>query len=154
MSSTTENTVDRPSVERTVAGLKKNMQAAAATQTQAAEQATRIGKEVSAFSQATLDAFGQAAQIYARGSQDLFRQMTESGQSAFSEALSNFHAIATAATAKKRIELQANFARTAALRAVSDYSRFASAAIELAEQVSAPLLARAVEAAEKLAPAA
>jgi hypothetical protein len=47
-----------------------------------------------------------------------------------------------------------NFVRTAAQRAVADYSRFANAGIELAEQVSAPLLARVVAAAEKFAPAA
>lgn len=154
MSSTIENTVERPTVERAVARVKKNVEAAVATQTQAAEQATRVGKQVAALSQANLDAFTQAAQIYARGSQDLFRQVTESNQSAFSEALSGLRAIATAPTAKERLELQASFVRTRALRAVADYSRFGNAAIELAEQVSAPLLARAVETAEKFAPAA
>jgi hypothetical protein len=154
MSNTTENTVDRPNAERALAGLKKNLQAAVAVQTQAAERATQVGKEVSALSQATLDAATQAAQIYARGSQDLFRQVTQSSQSAFSDALSNLRAIAAATTVKQRIELQANFVRTAALRAVADYNRFATAGIELAEQASAPLLARAVATAERFAPAA
>jgi hypothetical protein len=101
MSSTTEDTVELPSVERTLAGLKKHVQAAVATQTQAAEQATRIGNEVSAQSQATMDAFTQAAQIFARGSQDLFRQTTENSWSVFQDGVSSLRAIATAPNAKQ-----------------------------------------------------
>lgn len=154
MSSTTEAAVQPTNFDRTVAGLKKGVQSAAAVQAQASEQVIRTSKEVAVFGQGTVEAFVQAAQIYARGSQDLFRQARETSQAAVVETLNGLRAIATAKTPKEQIELQANFVRSSAIWAVREYSRFAQAGIELAEQVSAPLVARAVVAAESLSPKA
>lgn len=153
MPSTTETTSQPVSFERTVADLKQNVQTATTAQAEVSERAVKVSKDFAAFSQGTLEAFAQASQIYARGSQDLFRQMAESSQAAFAETLATVRALVTAKTVKERLELQTNFVRTSATRAVSESSRFATAGIELAEKVAAPLTARAVVAAEAIAAA-
>jgi len=153
MSNTFETTAQPVSFERTVANLKQNVEAASAAQAKVSERAMKTSKDFAAFSQGTLEAFAQASQIYARGSQDMFRQMTESSQAAFADTLATVRALVTAKTVKERIELQTNFVRTSANRAVAESSRFANAGIELAQQVAAPLTARAVAAAEAVAAA-
>ena len=150
MSSTTDMiNSGSQAIDQTVADLKQGVETVTSAQAAASEKALKAAKDVAAFSQGSFEALTQASQTYAAGSQDLFRQMFAAGQSAYAEAFNNVRAIMGAKTAKERIELQANFARTAAVRAVSEASRFAQAGIELTEKASAPLLARASLAAEK-----
>ncbi len=151
MSSTVQSTVEPAGFNRAVADIKQNAEATTAAQSQASEQAWKTGKEFTVFSQGMFEAYGQAGQIYAQGSQDLFRQMAESSRTAFAEALNGFRAFVTAKTVKDRIELQANFARTTAIHAVAESSRFAHAGIELAEKVATPITAKTIAAAESLA---
>ena len=102
------------------------------------------------FSQGNLEAMAQAGQVFAAGSQELFRQMTEAGQAAIQEAMASMQAIASAKTPKERIELQANLVRSSAVHVVTEAARTAHAGIELAERVASPLMARVVLAAETL----
>ena len=149
MSSTTaQMTCDPFAFSRTIADLKQGAASAATAQAQASEKAMSTAKDFATFNQGTLEAVTQACQILATGSQDLFRQMAQSSQAAFTEAASGFHALVTARTVKERLELQASLARTSAHWAVSESSRFAQAGLELAERASAPLTARAAVAAE------
>ena len=143
-------TTDATYFDRTVADLKQGVQTASTAQTQASEKAMQTAKDVAAFNQGTVQAFAQASQIMAAGVQDLFGQMVSSGQTAVTESLNSMRAFASAKTVKERIELQANFVRTSAVWSVSESSRFAHAGIELAEKVSAPLVARATLAAETM----
>ena len=132
MSSTTALTTSDPfSFSRTIADLK---QGAATAQAQASEKAMNTAKDLATFNQGTLEAVTQACQTLAAGSQDLFRQMAQSSQAAFTEAASGLRALATAKTVKEQLELQASLARTAAHRAVSEGSRFAQASLDLAER--------------------
>jgi len=149
-SATAPMTTDPFSFDRTVAGLKQGIAAATTSQAQVSEKTIKATTDYTLFNQGTMEAVAQASQILAVGSQDLFRQMAESNQSAFAEALSGFRAIAAARTLNERLELQASLARTSAHWAVSECSRFAQAGIELAEKASAPLTARAALAAETL----
>jgi hypothetical protein len=149
MSSTIEGTADN-GFQRAVADIKHNVEAATAAQTKASERVIKTGKEFTAFSQGLVEAYVQAGQIYANGAQELFRQMAQSSQNVFLESLNGFRAFATAKTAKERIELQATFARSSAVWAVSETSRFAHASIELAEKVAQPITAKAIVAAEAL----
>jgi hypothetical protein len=75
--------------------------------------------------------------------------MATSSQAATTETLSNFRAVLSAKTVKQQLEMQATFARTAAIHAVDETSRFARAYIDLTEKVLAPLAARAYLAADK-----
>jgi len=150
MSSTTQMTSDPFSFSRTIADLRQGAASAATAQAQASEKAMNTAKDFATFNQGTLEAVTQAYQIMPAGSQDLFRQMAQSSQAAFTEAASGFRALATARTVKERLELQASLARTAAHRAVSESSRFAQASLDLAEKASAPLITRVAVAAETL----
>ncbi len=148
MSSTNTMNSGSHAIEQTVADLKQGVETMTTAQTAASQKAMKAAQDVAAFSQGSLQAFTEASQAYAAGSQDLFRQMFAASQSAYAEVFNNVRAIMGAKTAKERLELQANFARTSAVRAVSEASRFAQAGIELTEKASAPLLARATVAAE------
>jgi len=132
----------------TVADLKSGAASATEAYSAMSEKATKTANDLTAFSHGTLEALAQAGQILATESQDLFRDAAAAGQTAFNESLINLRAIASAKTVKQRFELQANFARTSAIWAVTEGSRFARAGIDLAEKASAPLTARAYLAAE------
>jgi len=137
------------SFDRTVADMKDNVASATAAYSTMSESAAKTATDLTSFSQGTLEAFAQASQILAVEAKDLFRQAAEANQAAFTESLTNLRAIASAKTMKQRLELQANFARTSAIRAISESSRFARAGVDMAEKVAAPITARAYLAAEK-----
>lgn len=134
--------------DRTVSDLKAGVNTATDTYNTMSEKAAKTASDLTTFSRGTIEAIAQAGQIFSAESQGLFRQMAEASQAAFTESLTNLRAIASAKTAKERLELQANFVRTSAISAVSESSRFARASIDLAEKASAPIAARAYLAAE------
>ena len=119
-------------------------------QAEVSGKVVQTAKSFAAFHQASIAAYVQASQILATGSQNLFRQTSESNRLAFTETLVGIRAVASAKTFKERIELQANFFRTSAIWAVSKSSRFAHPSIDLTESASAPLKAHAVAFAEAL----
>jgi hypothetical protein len=131
--------------------LKQGVAYATAATAEASEKAIKSATDFAAFNQASLKALAQAGQILTTGSQDLFRQIAMSTQSAFAEAMSGFQALASAKSVKEHVELQASLARTSASRAVSEGSRFAQASIDLVQKASAPLTDRATLAAETFA---
>lgn len=144
---------DAFSFDRTVSSLKQGMESASTATSDASQKATQAGKDFMVYSQGNMEAFAQASQLFVAGSQDLFRQMAEAGQTAVQEAMGSLRAVSLAKTAKERIELQATFARTAAIHAVTESARIAQSAIDLAERVSNPLVARTVIAVEAMSPA-
>lgn len=149
MSSTTfPMATDAFSFDRTISDMKQGVASATSAQTDVTAKATQAGKDFAVFSQGSMEAIMHASQVFAAGSQDLLRQMTEAGQTAMHEMLAGVRAIAAAKTPKAMLELQANFARTSAIQAITESARIAHAGVDLAERVSAPLLARTVAAAE------
>jgi hypothetical protein len=115
------------------------------------ERAANTGSDLVSFSRDTVEAFVQAGQVFATESQTLFRDMVASSQAANSESVVSFRALLSAKTLKEQLEVQATFARTTAIRAVDETSRFARAYIDLTEKAFAPLAARAYLAADKFA---
>lgn len=148
-----ENQTTNPaaSFDRTVADLKDGVANATTVYRDMSEKAAKTTSEAVSFHQGTLEAYTEAGQIFASGSQELFRQWTASSRQAMQESLTGLRALMGVKSPKEAIELQATIARSAASWAVSEGSRFAHAGLELAEKASAPLTARAVLAAEKVA---
>ncbi len=149
MSSTTQfNPADAFSFDRTVSAMKRGVETATGAQADLSQKATQAGKDMVVFNQDNMQAVAQASQVFAAGMQDLVRQMTEVGQSAMHETMASLRAITSANSPKAMIELQANFARTSAIHVVTEGARIAQSGIDLAERVSAPLVARMGAAAE------
>lgn len=144
MSITTATKTAQPSA----LDLKQGVAYATAATADASEKAINAAKDFAAFNQASMKAFTQAGQILTAGTQDLFRQMAASSQSAFAETMSVFQALASAKSVKEGLELQASLASTSATRVMSEGSRFVQASIDLVQKASAPLTARAALAAE------
>ena len=149
MSSTTQfNPADAFSFDRTASAMKRGVESATGAQADLSHKATQAGKDLVVFSQGNMEAVTQASQVFAAGVQDLMRQMSEAGQAAMHETLASFRAITSAQSPKAMIELQANFVRSSAVHAVTEGARIAQSGIDLAERVSAPLVARMAVAAE------
>jgi hypothetical protein len=155
-----QNNVDRvaaaaPSVKafnRAVSDLKKGIESSTWATTAAtagcSDNTVDEMRELSVFNKDTLTAFTQANQIFVAGSQDLFQQATEAGQTAFAETLSGFRGLASVKTVKDGLELQASLVE-ASFRWMSESIRLAQASLELAKKASAPLTARASHTAKK-----
>lgn len=135
--------------ERAVADLKSGVATATNAYAQISEKAVKTSSDFHAFSKDTAGAVIQAGQVFATGSQKLFRDIAASGQTAVTEGVAGFRALLSAKTVREQLELQATLGRTAAIRAVTESSRFARAWIDLTEQAFAPLAARAYLAADK-----
>lgn len=148
MSSTTFPAADAFSFDRTIAGVKQGVDAATSAQSDMTHKAAQAGKDFVAFSQGNMEAFAQASQVFAAGSQDFFKEMMEAGQAIVQEALSNMRAAASAKTPKAAIELQANFVRSSTVQVITESARIAQSGVDLAERVSAPLVARMIAGAE------
>lgn len=144
MSNTTFPAADAFSFGRTIADMKQGVDAATGAQSDMTHKAAQIGKDLVAFSQGNMEAFAQASQVFAAGSQDLLREMMSAGQAIMQEALSNMRAAASAKTPKAAIELQVNFVRSSTIQIITESARIAHSGAELAERVSAPLVARMV----------
>jgi hypothetical protein len=129
-----------------VADLKKTV----ATATGYSEQTVAGVREMTAFNTDTLAAVTQANHILVAGSQNLYRQFTDSGQAAFAETLAGYRALGSAKTIKDGFEVQANMIRTS-FGWMTECLRLAQASLDLALKASVPLTARATQAVEKLA---
>jgi hypothetical protein len=107
-------------------------------------------RELADFNQGTLAAFTEATQILIAGSQALVRDVTQSGHTAFAEALAGLRELASVKSAEHGLELQASLMRASFNRLVAENNRLIAAGKELAEKAAAPLTARASLASEKL----
>jgi hypothetical protein len=126
--------------DHSVADLKQGMARAQAVMS---EQAVETANAVSTFNQASLEAFAQAGEILAIGSQDLLRQMVQSNQEAIQETLSDIQKLMAAKTFPERLDLQLSLARSCGLRALAEGNRFIQAGFDLVERASVPLTDRA-----------
>jgi hypothetical protein len=138
--------------ERTLADLKQGAAKAAAAHAKATEDAVTAAKSVAAFSQDSFSAFVAANQMLAAGSQDLLKQAAAASVETVNQALAGWSALAAAKTFREQVEVQSGLARAFADRALAESTRFAQAGLALAEKAAAPVVARAVLAAETFAP--
>jgi hypothetical protein len=113
-----------------------------------AEVIEKTARNLAVFARGSLEAATRSGQILTAGWQDLFRRSVTSGQSAFTEILSGFQALASAKTMAERTELQVALVRATASRAFAETGHFTEASFDLAEKVSAPLSAHAALAAD------
>ena len=131
---------------RGVDDLKKRVAAA----TGYSEDAIAGVRDVTAFNTDTLAAVTQANHILVAGAQDLFRQATDAGQTAFAATLADFRMLGSIKTIKDGLEVQANMVRTS-FGWMTENLRLAQVGLELLHKASVPLTARAAQAVEKLA---
>ncbi|MBW8270660.1 phasin family protein [Caldovatus aquaticus] len=127
------------------ATVEKSMEQA----TKAAEGLFKVANEAVEFGRGNLEAVAKSAQTWTVGVQDLSRQTFAVVQSLTDQALENAKALIAAKSLKEAADLQANFARSALERALSEAARLQEASFRLAEQATAPLAARATLAFEK-----
>jgi hypothetical protein len=112
--------------------------------------ATQALQDVAAFNKGTVEAFAQSSQTLIAGMQDLVGKVVAANQTAFSETLAGFKALAAAKDVKQGLGLQASLAQQSVERAITNTTQFIQASVELAQQAYAPLLERAKLAAETL----
>lgn len=103
-----------------------------------------------AFNLGTISAYAEAGRIMGSESQAMFRRLITSSQSSSAETLSGLKTLMSAKTFKESLEVRAALSTTAAIWAISEATNFARSGVEMAEKVSAPILARAYAAAEKM----
>ena len=98
------------------------------------EKAISSMRELADFNQGTLAALTEATQIFIAGSQELVRDVTQSGHAAFAEALAGLRELASVKTPGHGLELQASLMRTSLNRLVSENNRLIAAGTELARE--------------------
>jgi hypothetical protein len=125
-----------------VADTKQVFADATTARTEITENVLNVANAVGAFNQASLDAFTQASEILATGSQDLLREVLASSQTTLHETLSGFRSVIGAKTVKEVLELQIGFVRASATRSIAATNRIALAGLDAVEKTSAVLTAR------------
>jgi hypothetical protein len=151
--STTKTQIFSPiAFDKTLADLKRGVEAATASQAKATETAVKTAKDMAAFNQGTWTALVAANQAFATGAQDLAKQVAAASTESMNEALASWRAVVAAKTVAGQVEAHSALVRAATARALADGNRFALAGFALAEQAAAPLLARVVVASETFRP--
>ncbi len=106
-------------------------------------------EELVSFGQGNLEAIIKSNQILVQGLQDLSRQTMAAAQAQFEEAVAVFKALPSVKSVKEAMDLQASLTRNAFEKSVAETSRLTDASFKLAEQVTAPLVARLTAAVDK-----
>ncbi len=116
----------------------------------AAQGMFKAGEEAAAFGRGNMEALAKSAQAYVSGVQDIGRQAAAMAQGLTEQALEGAKALSNVRSLKEAAEIQANLARAAFERTVSETTKLQEAALKVAEQSFAPLSARMTAAAEKM----
>ncbi|WP_189046016.1 phasin family protein [Aliidongia dinghuensis] len=112
-------------------------------------------EDFAAFGKANLDAFVQANTLFAKGIEELSKEVVSLTQSSLESSAAATKAIFAAKTLKDVVELQADFAKTSFEKLVANSTKLGELTVKLATDSAAPLGARVTAAAEKaLKPAA
>ncbi len=110
----------------------------------------KAAEEAAAFGRGNVEALAKSAQAYVSGVQDLSRQAAAMVQGLTDQALEGAKALSNVRSLKEAAEIQANLARAAFERTVSETTKLQEAALKVAEQSFAPLSERMTLAVEKL----
>ncbi len=113
------------------------------------DKAIKATEDFVTFGQGNVEALVKSSQIWAAGVQDLSKQFAASAQAQFEETVNVFKALSGVKSLKDAVDLHSNLARTSFEKSVAEAGRFTDASFKLAEQATAPLLARVTLAADK-----
>ena len=113
------------------------------------DKAIKATEDFVTFGQGNVEALVKSSQIWAAGVQDLSKQFAASAQAQFEETVGLFKALSGVKSLKDAVDLHSNLARTSFEKSVAEAGRFTDASFKLAEQATAPLLARVTLAADK-----
>lgn len=139
-----ENFTTQGAVQARVA-MEKGME----QMTRTAEGAFKAAEEFAEFSRGNAEIMATVAQTWFTGSQDLSRQAFALVQGLADHALEGARALSGVKSLKEAAEIQATYARGALDRVMTETAKLQENSLKLAEQVSAPIAARAKVAMEK-----
>ena len=112
-------------------------------------------EDFAAFGKANLEAFVQANTLFAKGIEELSKEVVSLAQSSLESSTAATKAIFAAKTLKDVIELQTDFAKTSFEKLVANSTKLGELTVKLATDSAAPIGARVTAASEKaLKPAA
>jgi phasin family protein len=115
------------------------------------DKAMKSTEEMVTFGQGNLEAVMKSSQIWATGMQDLSKQAAALAQAQFEDMVNTFKALSGIKSLKDAADLHTNLARNTFEKTVAEAGRLTDASFKLAEQATAPLLARVTLAADKFA---
>ncbi|HVJ54474.1 MAG TPA: phasin family protein [Aliidongia sp.] len=107
--------------------------------------------ELTAISKANLDAIVQANRIFAKGFEEISKEVFGLTQSSLESAASTAKAMFAAKTLKDVVELNADFTRTHFDKMLANSTKLGEMSVKLATDTIAPITARATATVEKAA---
>ena len=118
------------------------------------KQAAGMARTYVDVQRTALETVVKASQIYGEGLQNLAARAAEVNRAQFEDTMAHLKALTGVKSVKDALSLQAEFARAAASRALSETSTFMDDYLKVTGQALAPVTARVREAAEKVKTAA
>lgn len=94
------------------------------------------------FGQGNVEALVKSSQIFANGLQDISKLMAATAQTTIDDAMNAFRAMTSVRSLKDATDLQANLARSAVEKALTQSSQVAETSFKVAEQALAPINSR------------
>lgn len=114
----------------------------------------QTAEQLATFSQGNIEAMVKSSQIVANGLQDISKLMAASAQATLDDAMGAFRAMTGVRSFKDAADLQANLARSAVEKALTQSSQVAETSFKVAEQALAPINGRLSLAMQSFAKAA
>ncbi len=114
------------------------------------KQAAELARTYVDVQRTALETVVKAGQIYGEGLQSLVTHAADVNRTQFEHTVAHLRALTAVRSVKEAMSLQAEFAREAASRALTEGSAFVEDYLKVTSQALAPVTARAREAAEKV----
>jgi phasin family protein len=111
-------------------------------------------EDFTAFGKANLEAFVQANTLFAKGIEELSKEVVSLAQSSLESSTAATKAIFAAKTLKDVVELQADFAKTSFEKLVANSTKLGELTVKIATDSAAPIGARVTATAKGVQPAA
>lgn len=137
-------------IEEAASQTKAVMEKSMEQMNKAAENMFKTAEEMADFHRGTFDVMMKVSQTYMAGMQDLARHCAAMAQGLAEHAMETFKAVASAKSLKEASEIQANAAKAAMEKTMSETAKLQEAAFKLAEQVAQPVAARMTAAMERM----
>lgn len=107
-------------------------------------------EDVAEFNKLALEAFVTSSTVFARGLQEMSKNMASVAQSSIEENIAAGKAIMGAKSLKEAIDLQSGLAKSNFEKLVAESTKFSEISAKLAEEAFAPLNSRLSDAVKKL----
>jgi phasin family protein len=138
------------SLKHTAETAARGLKDAQAEVTGSLAQATGLARAYAEVQRDALESVMKAGQIYSEGLKAIATHATETNRAQFEETLAHLRALTGVKSIHEAMALQTQYARTAASQALIEGSTLVENGLKLAEEMLAPLTARAREAAAKV----